>query len=168
MSVDKILNLGSDALGNSFQILFPEGIPNSNNPDAVALRIDQSFPMPDESVSTYQIKYKGITIEKTSRSEATSKELTFDVRLDENWEVHDDLRNLYEMTYNPVNGTGLGDVFTRFKLVLQALDFQDVVKKTITFNNCKIKGIKVGDFGQEEEGPIRLTLSFIYGTMTFE
>lgn len=168
MSVDIVLGLGDDQLANSFQLVFPAGVPLANNSDAIALRMDQTFDPPDESVNTYDIKYRGITITKTGRSEATSKEFTIDVRIDQSWEVFKDLKRYYNACYNPVNGTGLGDSLTRFPISVQALDGDQAVAYSINFKNCKIKQMKIGSFGQEEEGPLRVTLSFIYGTMEFD
>ena len=168
MSVDSVILLGDDQLANSYQIVFPAGIPGAKNPDAIALRMDQSFDPPEESVTTYDIKYRGIIIRKTGRAEGTSKEFAVDIRLDQQWQVLTDLRNLYEMSYNPINGQGMGDMFARFPISIQALNGAHQVVKTIAFKNCKIKSLKVNSFGQEEEGPTRINASFIYGTMTYE
>jgi len=168
MSVDQILQLGDDQLANSFQLVFPTGIPGAKDSNAIALRMDQAFDPPEESVGEYEIKYMGMTIKKTTRNEATAKEFAIEVRLDQGWQVYDDLRNLYEMTYNPINGTALGDSMTRFPVAVQALDASQSVVKTITFKNSKIKTLKINQFGNEEEGPIRIAVSFIYGTMVIE
>jgi len=163
--VDKVLGLGDDQLANQFIVLFPDGLPGGGDVDNLSLRLDESFDMPSEEVGTYEIKYRGMTITKTNMSEQTSKEYELIARLDKDWKIADALRETYEITYNPVKGTALGDTSARFTVEVQALDSQNNVVKTVSFKNSKIKSLKLPTFGHEEEGAAKITIGFIYGSL---
>lgn len=163
--VDKVLGLGDDQLASQFIVQFPEGLPGGGDTDALSLRLDESVDPPEESVGTYDIKFRGMTIPKTNMQEQTSKEVEFIARLDKNWDMYTALRNTYEITYNPVKGTALGDSSARFLVEVQALDTENNVVKTISFKNSKIKSLKINTFEHSSEDPTKITFSILYGSM---
>jgi len=165
--VDKILGLGDDQLASQYIVLFPDGLPGGGDVDSLSLRLDEGFDMPQDEVGTYEIKYRGMTITKTNMSEQTSKEYELVARLDKDWKIYDALRETFEITYNPIKGTALGDTSARFTVEVQALDSQNNVVKTVSFKNSKIKALKPPAFGNEEEGAAKITIGFIYGSMEF-
>jgi hypothetical protein len=165
--IDKILGLGADQLANQFVGVFPEGLPGGGDTDALTLRMDESIDPPSEEIGTYEIKYRGMTILKTNMSEATSKEIELVARLDEQWEIWDMLQATRDISYNPVNGTALGDSSARFLFEMQTLDSQGAVTKTVSFKNSKIKSLKLSTFEHSSEEPAKVTIGLIYGSLEF-
>jgi hypothetical protein len=163
--VDKILGLGDDQLASQFIVLFPEGLPGGGDVDNLSLRLDESIDPPSEEVGMYNIKYRGMDIPKTNMSEQTSKEIELIARLDGNWEIYKMLRKSFEITYNPVTGTSLGEASSRFLMEVQALNGSNDVVETLSFKNSKIRTLKISNFGHEEETPAKITFGLIYGSM---
>jgi hypothetical protein len=107
-------------------------------------------------------------IPKTSMTHTMDKKVTFDVRLDQQWSVFDDLNAWYKLSYDAVNGTAITDALTRTDIVLQPQDGQQAVKKNIRFKNAKLVGIKIASFDNASTDPTRLTLNFIFTDMIVE
>jgi hypothetical protein len=165
MSSDIILALGDDQLASQFQLAFPNGIPGGGDSDQIRLRMDQDFDPPEDAVETYEIKYKGMTILKTSMTHSMDKKFTVNVRVDQQWKVFDDLNAWWKMCYDPINGVALPDASVRTDIIVQAQDGQKVVKKNIRFKNCKIHSIKINPFDNASADPTRITLGFIFTDM---
>ncbi|MCP4650361.1 MAG: hypothetical protein GY853_09830 [PVC group bacterium] len=165
--IDKILNLGDDQLANQFIVLFPDGLPGGGDVDNLSLRLDEGFDMPSEEVNVYNIKYRGMDIPKTGMAEQTSKEFELIARLDKDWTIWKSLRTAYKYTYNPITGTAMSEADSRFSIEVQALDNNNNIIETVSFKNSKLKTLKGPAFGHEEEGPAKITMSFLYGSMEF-
>lgn len=164
--IDQILQLGNDALVNQWQVIFPKGIPGGSNANAIRLRMDQSFTMPQEQISTYEIDFRGAKLIQTAKKEETDKTLTVSVRVDQGWSVYDDLRAWHLLCYNPVTNTASPNALTRIPIVVQNLDENEVAAKSFTFNYCKLTQLKVTDFDQTSAEPVRVELTIIYGYLT--
>ncbi len=165
MSVDLIMGLGDDQLNNQFVFLLPTGIPGGGDADAISLRMEETFPIPEEGVSEYIIEYQGLQIIKTTMKEDTDKHFEITVRVDSGWSIYNDLKDWKNMVFNPVTGTALPDSMTRTTAVVQALDGQKNVVKTFTFKHSKLQKIGISEFDHTGEEPIKLTLTFIFGYM---
>lgn len=168
MSTDAILNLGDDALVNQYQAVFPKGIPGGSNTDAVRLRIDQTFPMPSEDIATYEVNFRGSKLIQTAKKEDTDKTITFSVRVDQEWNVYDDLEAWRNLCYNPVNNTASPNSVTRVPIIIQNLNQSGTIVKSFTFTSCKIKTLKITDWDMGSAEPVRVEVTIIYGTMTSE
>ena len=92
MSVDAVLLLGDDQLQNQFKVVFPNGIPGGGNTEAVSMRMDQSIDIPQQTIYKYDIDFRGSKISKTGKKEETDKTLTMSVRVDQQWQVYDDIK----------------------------------------------------------------------------
>ena len=165
MSIDIIMGLGDDQMANNFVFTLPTGIPGGGNTDLITLRMEESFPMPEDGVGEYEIRYQGLIVLKTSNVETMDKHFTINVRVDSQWEVYDDLKNWKMNCHNNINGTFLSDLATRTTAVVQALDGQKNIVKTFTFKHTKLQKIKVTDFSHTEETPTKLELTFLFGYM---
>ena len=163
--VDKILNLGDDALTNSFELFFPDGIPGGGTGEVVALRMDQSFDIPETGVGQYDIFYRGLKISKTNKLEETDKNVTMDVRLDQQWEVYDELNAWLKLSFDPETSTSATEAETRTTIGVRALDGGNNIVKTLLLRNSKLRALKIATFDHNTSDPIRLTLSFIYGNV---
>ena len=165
MSIESIVNLGDDQMANQFVMSIPGGIPTGGNDESVSLRMQESFPMPDDGGGEYEIIYQGLKILKPNMSDAMDKHFEIVVRTDQQWKVYNDLKTWKSAVYNNVLGTKLPHALTATTIVVQALDGQKDVVKTFTFNYCWLQKIKAMDFSHTEEGPATVTLTFIFGYM---
>jgi hypothetical protein len=165
MSVDLIMGLGDDQMANQFVFSIPTGIPGGGDADAVSLRMEETFPMPTKGPGEYIIVYQGMQIIKTNMTDAMDKHFQITVRCDKSWAVYDDLDNWANNVYNGNNGTALSESATRTTVVVQALDGEKNVQKTFTFKYAKLQTLKASDFSHSDDGPTKLELNFIFGSM---
>ncbi len=162
----ELLTLGNDQLSHMHEIIFPSGIPGGDQAEEISLRADSSFEPPEESVSTYEFSRFGKKVVKTSTFEETAKELTFEVRLDQQWKVYDDLKNWYDNVRRAKTTIQMADL--RTKLMLRALDSDKAIVKTLIYTDTVLKGLNVSSFDVNTGEPIKLTLNFIYGDIEEE
>ena len=148
---------------NMFDLVFPSGIPGASNSDGISARMDQSVEVPEDSVNVYDIFYKGIRITKTGTMTENEKKLTITLRLDQSWNIYDDLKRYKQMCYNSTNGTRLPDLSTRIPIAIQAVDGDNNVVKTIKFKQAKITSIKPTAFDPSTSEPTRLETQWIFG-----
>jgi hypothetical protein len=168
MSIDLVNSAGDDALTNQFNVIFPTGIPGGGNTDRISLRTDQAVDPPERSINVYEIFHKGIKIPKTGTLDETSKELTFDVRLDQAWGVYDDFAAWLKLCYDFSNAVALPDVMTRTNITIQADDTAGTVIKSLTFKGIKLRGMKIASFDNQTSEPLRLTVNFIWNDFVIE
>lgn len=168
MSVETVFQLGDDSLKSAFFLLFPGGIPGGGNATNVELRMDETFDPPEQAVSTYEIWHKGQKIPKTGGVEESPKEFTFNVRLDQQWQVYDDLNLWLERVFNTETGTPGSDTDTRTTMLIQSVDRANAPIKTIKFTGVKLHKIKITEFDHSNGEPIKLELSFIFLRMKVE
>ena len=163
--VDSVLSLGDDSLSNQFKVIFPNGIPGGGNADAISMRMDQSIDIPQQTIYKYDIDFRGSKISKTGKKEETDKVLTMSVRIDQQWTVYDDMKLWFSMVYDPITNVALPDLLTRTTMVIQSLDGANAIAKSFKFNNVKITDMKVTTFDNSSGDPLRMELTFLYGTM---
>lgn len=168
MSTDTFMNLGNDQLANQFQLIFPSGIPGGGNNTQICLRMDQSFDPPENTVGVYELIFRGVKIPKTNMLDETTKEFTFDVLIDQQWSVYDDLNNWKMLVYDPIQGTAQAETATRTVMLVQALDGSSTVMKTFRFKGVKLKSIKPGTFDNTSGDPLRVTVTFIFTDFVVE
>ena len=168
MSVSKILAASDDQMASRAFIVFPNGLPTGGDSESIALRIDQSFDIPEIIVSEYEVSWKGMKVKRTGQNDATDKTFQIQVRIDQQWKVMDDLYALSKATYDGNTGTSLPDSVTRFPFAILFVDGQDVVKKTVTFQHAKLKSFTIQSVDPTSEDPLRVQLSFIYASHKYE
>ena len=168
MSSDIILGLGDDQLASQYQVIFPEGIPGGGNGERISLRMDADLDLPEDTVETYDISFKGMKITQTSMTHGMDKKITLTVRLDQQWKVFDDLQKWYKMCYDPLTATAMPDLATRTNILIQTNDASQKIVKTIRLKNAKITSLKIGTFDHTSSDPIKLTLNFIFSDMIVE
>lgn len=165
MSTETILNLGSDQMSNQYVVLFPNGIPGGGDKDVVSLRVQGSFAPPAVSYSTYAIDYRGLTVMKVSTKEETAKELTIEVRLDQQWEVYDAFSKWLKMVFDPETHIALPDAAIRTNIIFQAYGRDDTIAKTLTFKGVIIKSLEISAFEVASSEPAMLTVGFTFYNM---
>ncbi len=168
MSVDRILNSGDDQLTSQFNLVFPAGIPGGGSGENIALRMDQTFDPPEEATGEYELFFQGAKIVVLNMTDETDKHLTISVRLDQQWTVFDDIMNWKEGCYNPRTGTRLPASDTRIPLLVQALDGQKSIVKTIRFTGVQCKNVKITSFEHNGTDPSRLELQLTFAEMNYE
>lgn len=165
MSVELIMNLGSDQMANQFVFSLPTGIPGGGNKEAVALRLDGSFDTPAFSLATYDVNYRGIKVTKVSTKEETEKTFSCEFRLDQQWEVYDSLVNWLKMVFDPDTLTGYPEEAIRTTALVQAYGRNNEIVKSIRFTGVVIKSLKISEFSQESSDPNKLTAEFAFAGM---
>ena len=169
--IEQIINLGDDALLNQFRLVFPSGIPFGGTGENIALRMDQSIDLPEETVAVYEYFFRGIKITKASMLDETAKEITFDVRIDSQWAVFDDLNGWKQKVHNPNAGTRLPFALTSTTMLVQmftGVEGEDTPVKQVRFGGVVLKGLKGPALEHGASDPARATLSFIFQTMKYE
>jgi len=162
MSVQQVLNLGDDQTVNQFQIVFPAGIPGGGQDTNIALRMDQQFAPPAQTVNTYDIFHKGIKIPKTGTVTDTDKKFTIEVRLSQDGSIYKDLDNWKSKCYDFTNGTALPDLMARTTMLVQLTDTQENVVQTWTFTGVKIYELTPPTLDNATGDPARVTVGFLY------
>ncbi len=165
IATDSLMALGDDQILSQFSLIFPNGIPGGGNADRVSLRMDTTFDPPEETVNVYDVFHKGFKIPKTGMVQDGTKEFTIEVRIDQQWEVYDDLKRWANLSYDHTNGTGLPDSMTRTTIIVQAEDRSQTAVKQIIFRGCKPKGDKLPTFDNQSGEPGRLQMTFIFVKM---
>mgnify|MGYP000943454114 FL=1 len=165
ISTDQIMALGDDQMLSQFSLIFPNGIPGGGDAQTVALRMDTTFDPPEESVNVYEIFHKGFKIPKTGMLQEGTKEFTIEVRIDQQWQVYDDLKRWANLSYDHTNGTGFPDAMTRATVIVQAEDRSQSGVKQIVFRGAKPKSDKLPTFDNQSGDPARVQLTFIFVKM---
>ena len=83
--IDRLADMGADALANHYTIVLPStiaslAIPNFDNSE-LAFRIT-NVDIPDKTIGTYAIEKRGLTFDRPSGKNETSREVTFTFRPD--------------------------------------------------------------------------------------
>lgn len=160
--------LSDDQLASQYEVIFPNGIPGGGDANRIALRMDTTFDPPEQTVGTYELFKKGVKIIKTNMIQDMDKTLPLEVRLDQQWKVHDDLNNWFKLCYNYETGVALEESATRTLMYIVALDTQGTIVKTIKFLDVKLKSLKIGTFDNQGTDPVRVTMTIIFNDMDFE
>ena len=168
MSINEILNLEDDQMSSQFQVLFSAGIPGGGSGDNIVLRMDQAVQVPWEVVGSYDFYYKGMKITRPNMTDESEKLLTLNVRLDQQWEVFDDLHNWKRSVHNPITGTRLPLATASTTVLVQFLDGSGNIVKTATFTNVLIKELEVTAFEHAGTDPSRLEMVLIFGSLDWE
>lgn len=107
-------DLGLDALSNLFVVYF-DGLSNlaggyfsSITDDELMFRI-QDFPIPASGVNTYEINWWSQTFERPGGKIDAPRELSLNIRIDQNWKIYTAFMNWKQGIANMYNGN-LGDV----------------------------------------------------------
>lgn len=162
-TAEKILELGADQLKDQFILSFPSGIPGGGDAEGVALRMDESFDPPEEAINTYDVFHKGQLIRKTGGAEETDKSLEFAVRLDQQWQVFDDLKAWLRLTYDETTGTPGDESIARAPIQIQATGREaDIAVKTLTFTKAQLNRLDIQELDHTSGEPLKLTLGFVY------
>lgn len=168
--IDEIFSLGDDQKANQFQIIFTPNIPGSPGFDTtkIAMRIDQSFDIPNVIVGEYEFYYRGIKNVRPSRLEETDKHLPLQIRIDQKWEVFDALKKWRDLVFNAQKSTSssINDIVTNG--VIQALDGNNESRMDIRLNKLILKEFQVSTFDPASNDPTRAICNFIFGDLIFE
>ena len=84
--IDEIYDTGDDALLNQFEVNIAP-LANVIDPDGLKFRL-LTFDSPEDSIGTYENKYKGVTITKPNYEDTAPRSFTFSIRVDKNYDVY--------------------------------------------------------------------------------
>jgi hypothetical protein len=146
MSLEAIYLAGDDALQNQFQVVIP---PFAGGTDIAGINLRvTNFSCPDLTVGVYSVEYKGGTFEKPNGKNASSKEFTFDFRVDKYWRTYASFVALKQLVQNDLTDTVGIDVAvggisaTRFPVSVLTLDGNDLPTSSgWQYNFCFIKSL---------------------------
>jgi hypothetical protein len=168
-TAEQILDLGDDQLKDQFLLRFPAGIPGGGNAEGISLRMDETFDPPEESVNVYEIFHKGQKITRPGGAEETDKSIEFVVRLDQQWQVWDDLKAWKDLVYDVTTGTpGVGTA-SRAPIAIEATGREaDVPVKTLLFTQCSLVRLDIQEFDHSSGEPLKLNLGLTFLRMNVE
>lgn len=84
--IDRLYNLGDDALANLFEIVIGP-TPFIDDTDSTVARI-QNFDIPASGATKYENHYKNVSIEKVSGKPEITKEFSFTLRVDRDYTIY--------------------------------------------------------------------------------
>lgn len=153
MSIEQILQLGDDAIANSWEIILPP-FPGAIDPISTALRITD-LTIPGISVGNYDIEYKTQKFTKPNGKITTTNTFDFTFRIDKYWKVYEGLENWLNLIGNNESGIMSPDVVTglpsliRIPIDVIPIDSNGVVtKKGWSFTGCWLKELDGVTFNQ--------------------
>lgn len=159
---DTITSLGDDQMASQYTLLFPEGIPNVENPDALSLRLRGTFKIPTESWFVYEVFYKGRKFPKKGMLQETDKMFTVECRLDQGWAIYDDLYAWAQLSYDQNTGESAGDYATRTSMIFRAEDTKQASVRDLLFTGVGVKSLDISEFSYESGEPIYITMELIF------
>jgi hypothetical protein len=163
---DTAFNLGDDAMSNQFKVTFEGGIPGAtNSTENVQLRLDQTLVIPARTFAQYEFFFRGLKITKMSRLEESAKEISMEVRVDQQWKVYDDIQNWHRLVFDDRNATAASEAETRRTIRVDSIDGEDKIAKSFFIRSAKLKEIGDITFDQNSGDPIRMNLTFIFGNI---
>jgi hypothetical protein len=162
MSTDVMLSLGADALTNMFDISFPEGLPTGGNENNLALRCDGDLQIPPQVVGTYDVWRKGIKITKSNTTTETDKRFTTESRIDQNWEIMDDVVTYCTAVYDPITGTAMPSETMKTTVLCTPVDPQNTIMKVFRFKNAQPIEWQLTPFSNQGTDAMKLTITWIY------
>jgi len=102
MSIDRIYNMGDDALANLFDIVIAP-ISFLSDIESTVVRI-QGFSIPETGNTPYEVHLGTQKITKPSGKVETVNEFTFDFRIDRNWFIYKSFVAWKNAVSNPYTG----------------------------------------------------------------
>jgi len=100
--IERIAELGDDALGNLFTITF-SGTPTGVDLEDLSFRI-QAFTVPSTGGNTYEVHYKTQSMTKPGGKVDMPHEFSFDFRVDRNWNLYTALKTWRNLKIDPYVG----------------------------------------------------------------
>jgi hypothetical protein len=167
--LDEIMRLGDDQKSNQFEVIF-SNIPGSSlDTKMLSLRIDQSFDIPNVVVGEYEFYVRGFKVTRPSMLDETDKHISFQVRVDQKWEVADALYKWKKLVFDGNNASAsaasaiYGDTFSCNTMTIGFLDSQNKSKEMFILRQVILKEIQTSSLDPSSNDPTRLTLNFIFG-----
>ena len=162
MTTDQIIQRGDLQPANQFEVFFPNGIPGVSDTDGISLQIEDTFPMPEESVGVFERNYRGMKIPYTIQLDETSKELQFTVLVEQNMEAYNGIMDYFDSIYNRQNGTKASEIATRITIGVRAIGSDGNISQTWLYTGAKLKSVKFSDFQHSASEPAKIDLGWIF------
>jgi hypothetical protein len=166
------LSVADDQMANQFDVVF-SGLPVASGDGSakattteLKLRMDKSIDIPEVKAATYDIEYRGMKMPMVAQKEDFDKTITLNFRLDENWKVFNALQSWYLKAFDP--NTGIRGNFADYSVSLSFNAYRgNTSKQIITFENIRIKSLKLETFDHGSTDPSRVECSFLYTYSNF-
>ena len=170
MSVEKIYNLGDDALANLFDISISP-ISYINDLGSTLLRV-QNLTIPSVALETYEVPFKTQTIERISGKIPSVKEFSFDIRVDRYWTVYKGLIAWKNAIANPITGVLADDnVTSNLRVNITSWAVQPDGSPVPSFGRWRFVGSwckQVGDVGFDFTSGDPIIISVTFGCLVMD
>ena len=148
MGIDRIYNLGDDALTNLWDMSIGT-IPFLNDVETTILRITD-FTIPGTGVGTYEVNYKTQQFTKPGGKVEAPNEFSFDFRVDRNWLIYKAFvawKNAVMNNYTGVRGTDAAGSPTRVEVSVWPVAGEDIGNPISGVGLWRFEGCFVQDIG---------------------
>jgi len=165
--IDDIYNQGDDALLDQFEVnVAPlSGVIDSTN---LKFRI-QTFDAPEDSLGNYEIKYKGITVQKFNGDDTTPKTLSFTLRVNKDYSIYKKFKDWIDLIKNPDTGNETADIIQggipawRTDMTFNSIDASGALTGLeTTYNGCWPQSISSISYDQGSGEPVNVTITCMY------
>lgn len=134
--LDTLASMGADALANHYTIVFPSTIASLAIPDfsqdQLAFRVN-NVSIPDKTINTYPITKRGLTFDRPSGNNDSSREVTFQFRPDKEFLTYKALSAWMDLIQSNINMFMLpdGDVLNPFRIGVDVYAIQTLSSESI-------------------------------------
>lgn len=165
MSIQVLKNLGGDAFTNLFDITIPPvaGLPGL---DEIQFRVTSisipEVPAPEQ----YDVHYKTSKVTKSSSKINQNNELTFNLRVDKNWEAYTFFLQWKKLGFDQYSSIVDQDLVPKVPIVVTTYDGADNLSGGIwTFEDYYPTSISEISFEQSGSDPIEVTITGLFSVM---
>lgn len=162
MSIAVQTALADDQNVNMWEITFPDGIPGGGNPILYAYRADKDFDKPNSTLTTYEVKYQGMTIPKTAFSDETDKKFTLRFRGDSQMEVYKGLERWFKLRFDDREQKGGSEAETRTTMLFRSLGAGRATTMLQKFSYVQIFDLKEDTWSHEDGNAWYAEAQFLY------
>lgn len=176
-NIDTLLEVGSDAMTNLYELVLSEGTFSSATTQALTVRC-KSFTPPSISQGTYKVYYKTANVDKAKPEVTLDRKFSVSFRVDSQYDIYKALQKQKAITFNPQYSYTATDIenlmknnkmFTGVLRILVKPINSDVDQKYIDLHKyqyCWIESIRPLSFKTGTNNPleVEVTIAFLKTT----
>lgn len=182
-NIDRLIALGDDAISSQFSVYF-RNIPGQDDvdPTILTLRADQAIDLPERTIATYDIMYKGVKIVKLASAEETDKNFQISFRIDQNFDVFRILNkwfiSIFDENFASIRGGDLLSIIglpvgplkdnNATTIVFEFYKQKGQLAHSVRFDGARIRSLDVTGLDPASGEPMRATAGFAYLRSNYE
>ena len=161
MSLTRLYNSYADQMASQYSLVW-ESIPYSNgyDPGELEIRMDQSFPIPENVHATYDVFFQGLKRTRQAPLDETAKDFTIPFRIDQDWGLYNAFAKWKAGTFDPETGAIGDDKESRTNLYVFFYGPNKEIKKTVIFEGVQLRSLKIADPDHASTDPLRFDAGF--------